>query len=102
VKSGRRGVFNRGVGPKINGNGAHHRDTEDTENFASAGNWMCSRELLNQLRFMRSDILRFLLSDDDGPTYRRDLPGDIWGTLRVRTKAEKQGRREARRNRLRV
>jgi hypothetical protein len=42
-------------------------------------------ELLNRLGLVRSYILRDRLSCVGGPTYRRDLPGDIWGT---RTKGD--------------
>ena len=37
-------------------------------------------ELLNRLGFVRSYIFRGVLGGDGGPRYRRDSPGDIWGT----------------------
>ena len=40
-------------------------------------------ELLNRLGFVRSYIFLDLLSGDCGPRYRRDSPGDIWGTQPV-------------------
>ncbi len=83
MKSGNGEVFDRGLGQKTNGNGDHHRDTEDTENFAWVGMGCGERELLNRFGIVRSDILGSPLSDDFGPTYRRDWPGDIWGTLRL-------------------
>ena len=38
--------------------------------------------LLDRWGLFRFDILRGLLSGDWGPTYRRDWPGDMWGTRR--------------------
>ncbi len=40
-------------------------------------------ELWNRLGFVRTYIFLGLLSGDCGPTYRRDLPGDMWGTRPV-------------------
>ena len=65
-----------------NGEDIHHRDTEDTESWSIMEMDFVWVGLLNRWRLFRFYILLGLLSGDWGPTYRRDWPGDMWGTRR--------------------
>jgi hypothetical protein len=72
------------VRKKSKENGRHHRETENTEKFVWVGIVCRQGEILNRLGLVRFYILRGPLSGDCSPRYRRDWPGDIWGTrLRV-------------------
>jgi hypothetical protein len=61
-------------------NGSHHRDTENREKFVCVGIGFPQGEILNRLGFVRFYIFGGPLSGDCSPRYRRDWPGDIWGT----------------------